>query len=200
MGGGGGQTKDPTSRGRFTTPLPPGPEQDENSYCFKLPWKMIIEEVEAAAINNTDYTAAADPANVKWELTAWYNVNRADDLITGTPEATYTCVNVTDTMPNDANLFTAQASDGGLCHHYQNKFHCCMNQMAAGSSFDINVCNGFDNMTACNAAGCLWGGGECLVDVCRGNLNSDRNVDATDVGLFLNDFGRSVFSNPCPCF
>jgi hypothetical protein len=103
-------------------------------------------------------------------------------------------------MPNDANLFTAQASDGGLCHHYQNKFHCCMNQMSAGGNFDIADCATKADQGTCEAAGCLWGAGKCNVDVCRGNINSDRNVDASDVGLFLNDFGRSLFSRPCPCF
>ena len=38
---------------------------------------------------------------------------------------------------------------------------------------------------------------------CEGNFNCDANVDATDVNLFLEDFGRSIFTNPCsntkPC-
>lgn len=33
---------------------------------------------------------------------------------------------------------------------------------------------------------------------CEGNLNHDCNVDAVDVTMFLEDFGRNLFNNPCP--
>ena len=36
------------------------------------------------------------------------------------------------------------------------------------------------------------------LDVCKGDFNCDMNVDANDVGVFLEDFGRSEFFNPCP--
>jgi len=35
-------------------------------------------------------------------------------------------------------------------------------------------------------------------DFCKGDFNYDGNVDATDVLVFLQNFGRSRFNNPCP--
>ena len=33
---------------------------------------------------------------------------------------------------------------------------------------------------------------------CKGDFNYDGNVDANDVTEFLNNFGRSIYNNPCP--
>jgi hypothetical protein len=33
---------------------------------------------------------------------------------------------------------------------------------------------------------------------CQGDFNYDGNVDAADVSVFLQNFGRSKFNNPCP--
>ena len=33
---------------------------------------------------------------------------------------------------------------------------------------------------------------------CEADFNCDQNVDAADVDVFLADFGRSPFNNPCP--
>ncbi len=33
---------------------------------------------------------------------------------------------------------------------------------------------------------------------CNGDFDCDVNVDANDVSIFLEDFGRSEFFNPCP--
>jgi len=33
---------------------------------------------------------------------------------------------------------------------------------------------------------------------CQGDFNYDGNVDAADVSVFLQNFGRSIFNNPCP--
>jgi hypothetical protein len=33
---------------------------------------------------------------------------------------------------------------------------------------------------------------------CEANYNLDYNMDAADITKFLEDFGRNVFSNPCP--
>ena len=35
-------------------------------------------------------------------------------------------------------------------------------------------------------------------DYCEGDFTYDGDVDADDVTKFLEDFGRSVFNNPCP--
>jgi hypothetical protein len=34
--------------------------------------------------------------------------------------------------------------------------------------------------------------------MCQGDLDYDGDVDADDVTVFLNNFGRSPFNNPCP--
>jgi hypothetical protein len=47
----------------------------------------------------------------------------------------------------------------------------------------------------------IWVDGEesCEgLDVCEGDLNADQNVDANDVTIFLEDFGRNTFNNQCP--
>jgi hypothetical protein len=47
----------------------------------------------------------------------------------------------------------------------------------------------------------IWVAGEesCDgLDVCEGDLNVDQNVDANDVSIFLEDFGRNTFNNQCP--
>jgi len=43
-------------------------------------------------------------------------------------------------------------------------------------------------------------GGNKIGDVCEceADFERDGDVDANDVGKFLEDFGRSVFFNPCP--
>ncbi len=73
MGGGGGQWREPAEKGRIDMPLPPGPGEGDE-YCFKFPWKRIVENVEAAVtaagLNGRDYSLAADPANVKKVITA----------------------------------------------------------------------------------------------------------------------------------
>ena len=76
FGGGGGQNANPVERGRIVMPLPPGPDDPENSFCFKFPWKMIIEGVALASTDSPppDYTQAIDPANVKWEVSTWYRI------------------------------------------------------------------------------------------------------------------------------
>ena len=35
-------------------------------------------------------------------------------------------------------------------------------------------------------------------DFCKGDFNYDGNVDAGDVSVFLQNYGRSIFNNPCP--
>ena len=35
-------------------------------------------------------------------------------------------------------------------------------------------------------------------DFCKGDFDYDGDVDADDVGEFLNHFGRFEFNNPCP--
>ena len=35
-------------------------------------------------------------------------------------------------------------------------------------------------------------------DFCKGDFTYDGDVDANDVTTFLEHFGRSIFSNPCP--
>ena len=35
-------------------------------------------------------------------------------------------------------------------------------------------------------------------DFCEGNFNYDQDVDGSDAALFMTDFGRSPFSDPCP--
>jgi len=35
-------------------------------------------------------------------------------------------------------------------------------------------------------------------DFCKGDFNYDGNVDADDVQIFLDDFGRSIYNDPCP--
>ena len=47
----------------------------------------------------------------------------------------------------------------------------------------------------------IWVAGEksCEgLDVCEGDLNFDRNVDANDISIFLEDFGRNLYNNQCP--
>ena len=43
-------------------------------------------------------------------------------------------------------------------------------------------------------------GGNGIGDACEceGDFNKDGNVDAADVTIFLQDFGRSEYNNPCP--
>jgi hypothetical protein len=36
------------------------------------------------------------------------------------------------------------------------------------------------------------------IDYCEGDFDLDGDVDAPDVAMFLEDFGRSIFFNPCP--
>jgi len=36
------------------------------------------------------------------------------------------------------------------------------------------------------------------VDVCESDFDKDGDVDALDVAVFLEDFGRFEFNNPCP--
>jgi len=70
----------------------------------------------------------------------------------------------------------------------------------------ITAC--FDNCPVHANAGqedTLPPGGNGIGDACEceADFNCDRNVDATDVGAFLGDFGRSIIFNPCtnavPC-
>ena len=35
-------------------------------------------------------------------------------------------------------------------------------------------------------------------NMCEDDYNLDNNMDAQDVAKFLEDFGRSIFNNPCP--
>ena len=35
-------------------------------------------------------------------------------------------------------------------------------------------------------------------ELCEGNFDCDGDVDGTDAAIFKEDFGRTVFSNPCP--
>jgi hypothetical protein len=209
MGGGGGQSKNPTSRGFIDTPLPPGPDQDANEYCIKLPWKRIVEEVDAASDPDpggvkADFSLAADPANVKWELGAWYNLNRPDDLITGMPEATYTCVNVTDVVPNDENWFAAEGTDGGDCHKLQGKFHCCLDQKSGGSTCDAATCGALTagGQAGCEAAGCIWNAsglpapGQCVSAVCNADQDFSGRVTGADLAVLKKDLGRVT---TCPC-
>ena len=47
----------------------------------------------------------------------------------------------------------------------------------------------------------IWVAGETPcegLDVCEGDLNYDQNVDANDISIFLEDFGRNTFNNQCP--
>jgi hypothetical protein len=34
--------------------------------------------------------------------------------------------------------------------------------------------------------------------MCNGDFNCDGDCDGSDAALFKLDFGRSIFSNPCP--
>ena len=37
-----------------------------------------------------------------------------------------------------------------------------------------------------------------LAQPCEGNFDCDQDVDGTDAAVFKEDFGRSLFFNPCP--
>ena len=192
--GGGESVRDPADRGRIDMPLPPGPGEDD-SFCFKLPWKRMVENVAAAstASPSINFTAAENPANVKWEISTWYNTVAPDDLI-GTSPAPCTCV--TDVLPDSSTLLDTQASDGDLCHQYQEKLSYCMAKKADGNNLDYSECQGYEDQSPCESAGCFWSGGYCNVDACLSDTNFDGKVTLYDIAILKREYNRMDCSSP----
>jgi hypothetical protein len=210
FGGGGGQNNRPVDRGRIDMPLPPGPDDDGNSFCFKFPWKRIMEGVAPASTDSPapDYTKAGDPATVKWEVSTYYrypyDLGLIDDIITpnGVDGAPTNCVNVTDVVPNVG--FAATQNDGGLCHQYQDKFQECMKNRAAGrnTSNQLNMTDScyftYPSAGLCATGGCKWdaGKGICTNDICMGDFNCDTKTKAQERTILIMETGLTG----CPCF
>lgn len=165
-----GSQQRPADRGRIVPSHFPGPDEEGDSACFKLPWAMMVESVWSAS-PFFDKSSAEDPANIKWQLSTWYDTGGNDDFLQGGPPP---CPAVTDVVPN-TDSSPAQGSDGGICHYYQKKFNCCLDQQAIDAQ---------DN-------------------ICMGNLHPlsplDGDVDGSDASQFKADFGRGGYTNPCPC-
>lgn len=152
-------------------PKPPDTSTTEGGgWCAKLPYGEILRDAKAAGASfDLDYALANPP---EWQVSIYYDPVFADDddYVTGFS------VDVSDWLPEgDCNKAQGQLSDGGICHYYQQKYHCCMDQQ---------VIDAQDN-------------------ICLGNLHpifpKDGDVDGTDASIFKRDFGRGGYTNPCPC-
>ena len=89
-----GSQQQPADRGRIDMPLPPGPGEG-NGYCFKLPWKRMVEQVWSAS-PFFNKSLAEDASSIKWQLSTWYDVSGNDDFLQTPPP----CCAITDVVPN----------------------------------------------------------------------------------------------------
>ena len=105
-------------------PLPPGPGEG-NKICITLPWARMVAGIEAIYDPSGEpprpmpnWTAAETPANVKWELSTWFNPIEADELFTDgaypTPNGN-NCSHVTDVLPSGARAAAEGVAGTNCC-------------------------------------------------------------------------------------
>ena len=158
-----GTGRKPSDRGRLEI-LPKGPGEGGNRICFRLPWKRIVESANLVSIDPLlpfPIAAAADSANVKWQITTWKNDNTTGDDFMNVDNPLVPCLGVTDVIPN-VGVNAVKATDGMPCHFYQDKFDCCLGLMAQ----------------------------ETETTDCRADLDGDGIVYPGDAMIFLADYGR----------
>jgi hypothetical protein len=116
VGGAGGSSE--PDRGRIEMPLPRTADSD-SADCYTLPFKRIVEEAKAAGAD-FNISAAENVANVKWQVSAWYDpdfVTTQNDFFGdcepgGTCGIGNPCAEVSDVIPdNGAGLADASGGD-----------------------------------------------------------------------------------------
>jgi hypothetical protein len=113
LGGTGGGDAD---RGRIEMPLPLETDVD-SADCYTLPFKRIVEAAKAAG-GDFDIAAAEDVANIKWQVSAWYDPDFAtteNDFFGvcaagGTCNPINPCAEVSDVVP-DVGAASSAAGD-----------------------------------------------------------------------------------------
>jgi hypothetical protein len=106
---------EPVERGRFMMPLPKETDSDNND-CYTFPWKMIVYAAYDALAGHAkqfNLNNAKDPANLRWQISTWYDTSYA---LTGNDFIDLSvCAEVTDVIPNTAKA-SAIAATGDFCN------------------------------------------------------------------------------------
>jgi hypothetical protein len=115
------------ARGRIDMPLPRETDTDDED-CYTLPFKRIVEAAKAAG-GDFDIAAAENVANVKWQISVWYDPDFGTtendffgecDGVGCSPQG-LTCAEVSDVIPDtgvtdasggDANTYCETNPDG----------------------------------------------------------------------------------------
>jgi hypothetical protein len=162
----------PAERGRFDLPLPKGP--GEGAYALRLtfPWKRIVDKSWEwiKPTKRFNKTSAEDPANIKWEISTWFNTLypvgtlKSNDHIDPDGRFPKSCLEITDVLPNSGNLPSdaAGGSNSDFCHRLANRLERCKELVTSGSQMDYDVCKPLSgtktpaDKIACENAGCFW--------------------------------------------
>ena len=180
--------------------IPKPPEAgtgDGIGYCQKLPWGEILR---AASASGAEFDLATALTTTPDYVVSIYHdpvFADEDDYATG-----ISC-DMADYLPQVGKA-ASQESDGGDCHNLQGKYHCCLDQMAKGSTCDAGLCNAetANGQGACEDAGCLWNPqglpspGQCVSAICNGDQDFSGRVTGGDLSVLKKDLGRVT---TCPC-
>jgi len=148
-----------------------------DKYCTKLPWGEILYHTFyyragdfAEPWYHFDYGYALNHAP-KWQVSIYWDNNYTLDPY-GYPYGgdrddyynwSWDVLDITDWLPSlDCNKADGEIGDGGLCHFYQNKYHCCMDLMA----------------------------GESEDTICQADLDGDGKVFPGDAMILLSEWKR----------
>ena len=106
-GAGGGV---PAERGRLEQ-LPTEADQGDAD-CYRFPWARIVQAC-ADKGGDFDFSAATDPANARYQVSTWYDVDDntppANDFF---EETATTCAEVCDVVPNTGLAVVSTVSGG----------------------------------------------------------------------------------------
>jgi hypothetical protein len=100
LGIGGGTEAD---RGRIEMPLPRATDSDSED-CYVLPWRRIVEAVYAtidpSEPKRFDLSAAINPANLKWQVSTWYDTVTPPNDFFHSNDPLGPCSPVSDVVPD----------------------------------------------------------------------------------------------------
>jgi len=173
-----------------TWTLSPGSTVEVDIWLRDLPESIAAGcfiEYDPALVDIINVVPYETPIGGPWDpgATTSLEVTPGEWLLT---VAQFSCV----TSDGDGDIILAKAT-----------FQC---QGPGNANVTVSTIPGFDTVVNCGTT--VWDPyiapkivtitQDLELDICEGDLDNDKDVDADDVTKFLEDFGRSPFNNPCP--